>query len=290
MGKKRKILSFIGMIVLLVSLTGCIKFNATMDIKEDKSMDFSIIYAMNKKFLEMSDEPQELMKEEDKQKLIDEGYTITDYEDDTNKGFTIVKHINNIDDYSSEVDTTYSISGLFEESKDTKMFKVIKGTDKNTYIADFKFDSSDSTLAGDDATDTQTETQPDGDVNDTTNVEGDLGDLSKMGDAMASSMDLKFMVKLPYAAISNNATGTSEDLKELTWTLNTENTENIQFQFELNNTNTTSPTNSQSASNSKTSGIDLSMIIAIISLVVGIASLVIVLIVVKGKNSKPTEM
>ena len=28
-------------------LTGCIKFNANMDIKKDKSMDFSIIYALD---------------------------------------------------------------------------------------------------------------------------------------------------------------------------------------------------------------------------------------------------
>ena len=291
---KKGIISFIGVLVLLFSLTGCVKFNAVMEIKEDKSMDFQIIYGINKSILEMSDEQTDILDEEQKQKMIDQGFTVKDYDDGTSKGFELIKHISNIDDYSSDQDVSYSISGIFEENKDAKMFKVEKAPNKNTYTASFEFDSSDSTLSDDEEIELNDDEEFEVDNNDEfefdyeddgtvtddeTNIDGDLGDLSNMTEAMAS-MDLRFVVKLPYAAISSNATEKSDDGRELTWKLDTENTENIEFKFELNNSKSS---NSSSVEN-LFSNLDTSMIIAIISLVVGITSLIIVLVVVSKKK------
>ena len=44
---KKRVFSVIGLLIMALSLSGCVKFDATMDIKKDKSMDFSIIYAVD---------------------------------------------------------------------------------------------------------------------------------------------------------------------------------------------------------------------------------------------------
>ena len=241
---KKKIFSLFALVVMICSLTGCIKYNATMEIRKDKSMTFSIIYAMANNILEMSDDKDNaIMSEEDKQSLIKQGFTVTDYKDDKNTGFTISKEYPNIDDISSNLDTEYSLSNMFEETTESKLFKVVKGTNKNTYYANFKFDSSD---ANDDADESK-------ENDSTTTTDEETTDLSKLGDTLTSSLDLKFIVKLPEAAISNNATEKSEDGKELTWKLGT-NEQDIQFVFELANTGeskTTTTSNNNSSSNNE---------------------------------------
>ena len=218
---KKKIFSLILILVMICSLTGCVKYNATMEIRKDKTMTFSIIYAMANSVLEMSDDKETaILDAAQKQSLINQGFTITDYKDEKNTGVTISKEYPNIDDVSSELDVEYSLSKMFEETSESKLFKVVKGKDKNTYYAKFNFNSSDAN----EETDAQ-------DSNEQDNNE----DASKLGEAVASSFDMKFMVKLPYASISNNATEKSEDGKELTWVLNTGKTETIEFQFELDN-------------------------------------------------------
>ena len=53
---------------------------------------------------------------------------------------------------------------------------------------------------------------------------------------MMQNMDMSFNVNLPYAAIKNNATSTKDKDRSLTWSLTTQNQENIEFEFELYNT------------------------------------------------------
>lgn len=241
---KKKIFIVFSLVVMILSLTGCVKYNATMEIRKDKSMTFSIIYAMANNILEMSDDKDNaIMSDDDKQSLIKQGFTVTDYKDDKNTGFTISKEYPNIDDISSNLDTEYSLSNMFEETTESKLFKVVKGTNKNTYYANFKFDSSD---ANDDADESK-------ENDSTTTTDEETTDLSKLGDTLTSSLDLKFIVKLPEASISNNATEKSEDGRELTWKLGT-NEQDIQFVFELANTGeskTTTTSNNNSSSNNE---------------------------------------
>lgn len=255
----KKSLYILGILVLTLGLSGCVKYNANIDIKKDKSMDFSIIYAMDTQFFG----DQEILTSEDRDNLTKEGFEVSNYEDGTMKGFTISRSVKNIDDLSTEKDEDYSLSGIMEEDSDEKMFKVEKGFFKNKYTANFKFDSSDSGLSTEDDTTTDdsdiygditttddsniyndtttddTTTYDDTTTTDDTTTYDDSTtiDDSTMGDFsnMTTNMDLSLNVTLPYSALSNNATSTKNDNKTLSWNLQTSGEEAINFEFELYN-------------------------------------------------------
>ncbi len=146
---RKKIFSTLFIFLMSVSLTGCVKFNANMDIKKDKSMDFSIIYAFDTSIF--GDE--ELLTNEDKKKIEEQGFSITDYKQDSMKGFQLSRKIKNIDTISSVEDTDYNLSGILNDDENNKyVFKVQKGFLKNKYIAKFKFNASDSELNNSEST------------------------------------------------------------------------------------------------------------------------------------------
>lgn len=231
----KKIKYLFMLIIGSMLLTGCIKYNATMDIKKDKSMDFSIIYAFDKTIFGEGNSP----KEEDMKQIKKQGFTVTKYSEGNYEGFNISKKIDNIDEVSTESDTVFNLSGMMEETDNKYIFKVVKGTDKNTYYAKLKFDSNDSGLNesgnnfdDEDLTLNDEENLPD--ENDDllgTTGENSLNNLDL--NAMMGSLDLKFNVKLPNPALSSNATEKSSDNKNLTWKLGTEKAEYIEFAFEI---------------------------------------------------------
>ena len=241
----KKVWSLLLVCGLTFLLTGCVKFNANMDIKKDKSMDFSIIYAFDTSVFG----EQEMLKDEDKKNLEKQGFTVKDYSQNTMKGFSISRNIKNIDFISSDKSTKYDLSGLLEnKSKNNYIFEVKKGLLKNTYKAKLEFDASDSDLNNStgsgtlndslgetddedfDVEDDDATTDDDTDSTVGSNSMDDL-DLSKMN----ANMDLSFNVKLPYPAKSSNATTKNNDGKELAWNLSSNNGENIEFEFELYN-------------------------------------------------------
>ena len=212
--------------LLVISLTGCVKFNSTMEIKKDKSMDYKIIYAFDKSLFG----DQEILTSDDKKELENKGFTVSNYVDGNMKGFKVSKNIKNIDDVSSTNDATYDLSGLLDSSKsESKVFKVKKGFLKNTYIASFKFDSSDSDLNNSTSNDTTIDNDFTTDDNNTT-ADSDF-DFSNIN----TNMDLSFNVKLPYKAISSNATTKKNDDKELSWNLSSTGEDKIEFSFALYN-------------------------------------------------------
>ena len=241
--------------IFIFSLTGCVKFNANMDIKKDKSMDYSIIYAIDTSVFGDTTP----IETEDKDELIKQGFTVTDYVDGNMKGYTLSKKIKNIDSVSSSSDVNYDLSGVMENKSDY-IFSVKKGFLKNTYTAKFNFDASESDLNNDlddldqtddaiiddsvDMDDLNNNTDEviidDTDVinsEDDLNLDFDLNtdEMPDFSNAMASSMDLSFNVKLPYAAISNNATSVGDGNKSLSWNLTSDSINSIEFQFELYN-------------------------------------------------------
>lgn len=218
-----KKIKYLLLVSVLTLLTGCVKFNATIDIKKDKSMDFSIIYAFDTSLFGS----QDLLEDSDKKELESQGFIVEDYNQNNMKGFTLKKNISNIDDVSSTSDTNYDMSGLLNNSTDNNyFFKVKKGILKNTYIAKFKFDAKESDLNTDESTDTSS-----GVTDDSDSINMDDLDLS----SMTSNLDLSFNVKLPYSSISSNATTKNNDGKELTWNLSSNQEEMIEFEFELYN-------------------------------------------------------
>ena len=127
---KRNVLKSFILGLMIVSLTGCVKFNANMDIKKDKSMDFSIIYAVDTTYF---GDDMELLDDANKKQLEESGFNVSDYSEDKMKGFKLVRNIKNIDTVSSTSEEEYSLSGVLEEDSDDKMFKVKKGFLKNTW-------------------------------------------------------------------------------------------------------------------------------------------------------------
>ena len=223
---KKNIKFTILLILLVISLTGCVKFNSTMEIKKDKSMDYKIIYAFDKSLFG----DQEILTSDDKKELESKGFTVSNYVDGNMNGFKVSKNIKNIDDVSSTNDATYDLSGLLDSNKsESKVFKVKKGFLKNTYTASFKFDSSDSDLNNSTSNDTTIDNDFTTDDNNTT-TDSDF-DFSNIN----TNMDLSFNVKLPYKAISSNATTKKNDDKELSWNLSSTGEDKIEFSFALYN-------------------------------------------------------
>ena len=237
------------MMSLLVLLTGCVKFNASLNINSDKSMDFNIIYAIDTSIFQ--DEEMQI-NEEDFAELKNQGFNIEEYSEGTMKGFTLSRKFENIDLVSTTEDVVFNLSGMADEKAlNPYMFKVVKGDDKNTYYAKFRFDSNDSGLNDDNLGD-----RLDGSItidDDKVGIDGNISiddysddsssdiDMPFDGNisSLMSNLDLSFKVNLPYSAISSNATTKEDNDKKLTWLLVTNGEEYMEFAFEIPN-NTTS--------------------------------------------------
>jgi hypothetical protein len=246
----KKIKYLLLLCVLAIVTTGCVKFNVNMDIKKDKSMEFSVIYAFDKSMMGESNS----LKEEDFDAAKKEGFAVSKYSQDNYEGFKLTKKIANIDEVSTEADVTYDLSGLMGEGDGNKyIFKVVKGTDKNTYIAKIKFDSdsgnnpSDNTVTTDEETIDSDTNETDGELAPDEVLEPDdydfpdeeLTTTSKNDDmdlsALMNNLDLSFNVSLPYGAVSSNATTKENDNKNLSWKLGASGEQYIEFTFELKN-------------------------------------------------------
>ena len=223
--KKIKYLILVSLFAIIT--TGCVKFNANMNIKKDKSMDFSIIYAFDKTLLG----EERSLKEEEFDEVKRQGFSVEKYQEGSYEGFKITKKINNIDEVSTTDDVNYNLSGMMEASEENKyIFKVVKGEEKNTYTAKFRFDANDSGMNNDKNDDEDNEFLDDEDEFDFTSDDDEM-DLS----GLLGNLDLKFSVDLPYGAISTNATTKENDNKKLSWKLNATKEELIEFTFELKN-------------------------------------------------------
>lgn len=240
----KKVKYLLLLVLFAIVTTGCVKFNANMDIKKDKSMEFSVIYAFDKSLMGEDN----ALKEEDMAETKKCGFEVSKYSEGNYEGFKLTRKIANIDEVSTEEDVTYDLSGMMDEGVcGGKMFKVVKGTDKNTYTAKFKFDANSNGMTEDDDEEevvenpVETTTEEDTETPDEEYYTGDEDnfDLTSEGSNMdlsglMSNMDLSFSVNLPYGALSSNATTKENDNKKLTWKLGTEAQE-IEFAFELKN-------------------------------------------------------
>jgi len=223
--KKIKYLIIMGLLSIIT--TGCVKFNVNMDIKSDKSMNFSIIYAFDKTLMQGEGNS---LKESDFEELKKNGFTVTKYQNGNYEGFTISKKINNIDEVSKEnTEVIYNLSGLMSNNESSKeIFKVVKENNKNTYYAKIKFNANESNDTVDDELPDEVDDEYSDDEVLTTET-----DFS----SMMSGLDLSFNVTLPNSAISNNATKAENDNKKLSWTLLTNGDQYIEFAFSIGESN-----------------------------------------------------
>lgn len=200
----------------LFLISGCsMKAEYNMNIKNDKSMDFSVTSAFDDELIEAmlsmkdmdseeSDEEKEYTDEE-KWKMLEDsqnneddekspeeyGFTKERYEEKEFKGFKYTKRISNIDDISG---TTANFN-MEDFAKISESIVFVKN--KNNYKANFKLSSDEDTSGY------------------------DIG------------VDIKFSVTLPNKPISHNATTVSEDGKTLTWNLLEKGSKNVEFEFEI---------------------------------------------------------
>ena len=248
-------------LILLVS-TGCVKYNTTMEIKSNKSMTLTTIYAVESSILE-SQGMTELMTDDQKKQLTDKGYKVEEYSEGTMVGYKLSISVPSIDFVSADGNVEYDLSAVLQDdsTETPKIFGVEKGLLKNKYVARLTFAASDVTgdmgditggdadvdVSDDDLTPADDEaTNPSDEVaqregdddtltdNDQTSPsDGDfnLDDLTNL----LTNLDLSFTVKLPTAPISNNATKTENDGKTLIWTLTSSDLNSIEFEFELYN-------------------------------------------------------
>ena len=269
----KKLRNVVVLLVVTLLLTGCVKYNVNMEIKKDKSMNFEMIYAVDESLLQGKD----LFEEKEEKEIKDKGFKVEKYTKDKMKGYTLTKSIKNIDAVSSPDAKEYSLSAITEKGEQ-KIFKVKKGLFKNKYTANLKFNSSDSSISNGNASDDDDddyefrETEDDNDLLIDTKEDEDDTDSDSLDDYDYSSManmDMSVNVKLPYKALSNNATEVNNDGKDLKWNLASSGSQSIDFEFELYNMTT----------------IYICIAIGVV-LLIGVIVLVIVL-VSKGKKKQP---
>lgn len=270
----KKLRNVVVLLVVTLLLTGCVKYNVNMEIRKDKSMNFEMIYAMNSSLLQGKD----VFDEKELKEIKDKGFKVEKYDKDNMKGFTISREIKNIDYISSSDAKEYSLSAITEKG-DQKIFKVKKGLFKNKYTANLKFDSSDSKMSNGNSNSQFREEDDDDDLlidskDDDLDLDTDDSDLDLDTDnydysGMMSNMDMSINVKLPYKALSNNATEVTNDGKDLKWNLTTSGAQSIDFEFELYNMTT----------------IYICIALGVV-LLVGVIVLIVVL-VSKGKKKQP---
>ena len=103
---KKKLRNILSLLIVLFVMTGCVKFNANMEIKKDKSMDFEIIYAIDTTYY--GDEEIN-SNDEDFNDLKNSGFVVENYVDGVMKGVRLSRNIVNIDLVSSNEDTIFNL-------------------------------------------------------------------------------------------------------------------------------------------------------------------------------------
>ena len=219
MKKNFKTFKLLLIALMLMLSSGCVKYNVTMDIKKDKSMDFNMIAAFDESFAENG----EMNITEAKDEVKNQYCSVSDYNESNMKGINVSCKFPNIDELSSETTVKEADFESIMDDKDSKLFTFKKGFFKNTYT--FKLDSSSSSdLLGDEEDENSYDYREEDDYDDY-DYDSDLYDDSDGSDntdfdmSALSSMNLKFEVKLPYKAISSNATSKEDNEKHLTWDL-----------------------------------------------------------------------
>lgn len=196
-------------LVLLVS--GCSNVNTTMKINKDKSMNLSYIISLDKNYLG-NKTFNDLFSSKNINSLENNGYNVTDYEDDNNFGYKISTNVKDIDTISSSEDLKINLLSLLYSNVQDELyiFKRTDGVLKNQYEANFSVDLSEA-------------------LQENPNI------LTNM--VATPVLSYSFSLELQSEVITSNATSISADKKTLTWQFDNiyNNPSNITFTFEAYN-------------------------------------------------------
>lgn len=203
--------------IYTILLTGCMQYDLSMKINDDKSMDFVLIETIEQSLLNedgtiknegLGDNislPTVIDLEELKKIFIQKGYTVEPYTDPTkptHQGAKIFKHFDDIDKISKEgekveVDFTVITDEIFDDSY---FFTLQKGLVYNIYKGSFLIMNEDNVLAP----------------------------------SYSSYLNIKYTLKLPKNSfVESNATTVSDDKTVLSWDLDGSKVNKINFTFKI---------------------------------------------------------
>lgn len=209
----KKFLKILLVVIMIFGLTGCVKYNVSMSIKDNKSVTLEVIYAIDESlmssFTESEEKEQSGINLDDYNYLKEKGYVVSEYSEKTDdgslSGIKITKTFENIDDITKDSQKVVDMVNIFNDENsanfDDSQFFYKNG---DNYKASFKFDFSEDTEEGIDYS------------------------------TYESYFNLKYQVSLPKKAISNNATSVSDDGKTLTWNLSYAKVNDVEFEFNFN--------------------------------------------------------
>ena len=202
---------FIIALSLMLLVSGCSNVNTTMKINKDKSMNLSYIISLDKNYLG-NKTFNDLFSSKSINNLENNGYSVTDYEDDNNFGYKISTNVKDIDTISSSEDLKINLLSLLYSNVQDELyiFKRTDGVLKNQYEANFSVDLSEALQEN---------------PNILTNI------------VTTPVLSYSFSLELPSEVITSNATNISADKKTLTWQFDNiyNNHSNITFTFEAYN-------------------------------------------------------
>ena len=204
---KKKIIIFLTMVLLL---SGCAKSTTTTKVKINKSLDFESELLLSNKL------ERDVLMEISQDKLTAAGFNISVAQDGDYKGVKISKRYSNIDKYSNDKGETVVITDLLRgEIKDNILFRVEKSFFKNTYQGKYKYNLASELFTY------------------TNDNKVELSDDSRV--SLEGEMYYKYIVKLPFGSIYNNANEVLDDGKTLVWNLNPSEDTEIRYHFILYN-------------------------------------------------------
>ena len=197
MKQNRKLFAAVLALCMAVLCSGCIKSDMSMNIRKDRSMDFSATYLVADTLANTSTGSQTTQNgiDENSQNwktLESRGYKLEKYAKDGYSGFKATRHFDSIDDLSKETGVGVVMNNfLNEDFDDSALFCVRRELLKDTYTAHFVYDLKEDAQA--------------------TGI--DSADLA----AFTSSMEITYSVTLPRKANYHNATNVSADGLTYSW-------------------------------------------------------------------------
>lgn len=212
---KKFILFGLMIAIILLLMTGCVKFEMFVNVNPDKSADVNVTLLVNSMIAGMTNSEGSGINLSEMKTIAEKaGYSATNQKEGDMIGYKFTKHFKNISELSTDSSSNTDLKNLFKNEKsDTKIFTINRGLFQDTYIVNL-------------------------DMNlDSINPPADNGNdfVNSIAKTMMAQMDFKFKTKLPIKTISNNASTESEDGKMLEWQLVPGQDNKIKMEFKVLN-------------------------------------------------------
>ncbi len=244
---KKTIAIVIMLIIMLITLTGCMTVDYELKINTDGSADISYVFGYSRSFFKSMGVTDAELEESFNQEgfsdmeneVAEKGYKVEKVSNEEIFGFKATKHLNTVEEY--DMKETFADYMKDSESK----FNVTKGLFANKYSISTSVDLTDLSM----------------------NTSEDSSDdsMAVYANMFINQMKMNYKVNLPSKAVSNNATSISEDGKVLTWELKPGQVNEIKLEYEQ---------------------INLMTFIIGGAIILAIIVIVVLIIVFKGKKGK----